>query len=381
MLRSLANNLDLLTGVRRLSSTWKQLGNAKFGQGALVSALNVDWNTSSKAERCKKIESLWKDFGSSSTEDAGTGNLKLRQNLEPPLIALFLKVLTDPDGLSFLLRVRADALAVQKDFAAKNESHEAASLIAEELSLLFSRIFCPGLLSFQEITPDQCSDDLMSYLAEKDTVQPLETGEDFRVSRLGFGRHCFAFFHPALSSWPLIYVQVALTIGGPPGSIPNLLENRISGCEADTAVFFSINATQPGLQGHDLGSHLIKRAISEVKLQYPNVRNLATLSPMPTLRKWLQKNGNPLASLEKPTESERYVVIDAARELLNEGGKCRCPVGNFHQRNGGSIGRINFMADPSEYRLRESFGTMVNYIYDTETIQSNAEKYAVLIQN
>jgi len=380
MLRSLTNNLDWFCGVRRLSSTWKQLGNAKFGQGALVSALNSDWSTSSKAERCQKIESLWRDFGSSSTEDAGTGNLKLRRNLEPPLTALFLKVLADPNGLSFLLQVRADALVVQKDSAAKIESKDAASLIAEELSLLFSRIFCPGLLHFQEITQEQCSDDLMRYLSEKDTVQPLETSEDFRVSRLGFGRHCFAFFHPTLSSSPLIYVQVALTTGGPPGSIPKLLDNRVSGCEADTAVFFSINATQPGLQGHDLGSYLIKRAIGEVKLHYPNVKHLATLSPMPTLRRWLQKKGSPLASLEKPMESERSQVIAAARELLNEGGKCGCPVGNFHQRNGGSIGRINFMADPSEYRLRESLGTMVNYIYDTETIQSNAEKYAFLLQ-
>merc|ERR1719204_860283 len=158
----------------------------------------------------------------------------------------------------------------------------------------------------------------MRYLLEKDTVQPLETGEDFRVSRLGFGRHCFAFFHPALSSSPLIYVQVAMTNGGPPSSIPTLLEKRVPGHDADTAVFFSINATQTGLKGHDLGSYLIKRAIGEVQLHYPNVRHLATLSPMPTLRKWLQKKGSPLASLEKPKESERSQVIVAARELLNE---------------------------------------------------------------
>jgi len=40
------------------------------------------------------------------------------------------------------------------------------------------------------------------------------------------------------------------------------------------------------------------------------------------------------------------------------------PVSKFHQNNGASVLRINWSADDSEWRMKESFGMMVNYHYD-----------------
>ena len=57
--------------------------------------------------------------------------------------------------------------------------------------------------------------------------------------------------------------------------------------EADTAVFYSISSTQKGLAGIDLGNFLIKQVAQRVLAEFPRVRMLVTLSPIPGFRKWL----------------------------------------------------------------------------------------------
>jgi malonyl-CoA decarboxylase len=51
------------------------------------------------------------------------------------------------------------------------------------------------------------------------------------------------------------------------------------------------------------------------------------------------------------------------------------PVANFHLSNGAYVGSINYLGNPSERGLKESFGMMVNYIYDERRLDANKLLY------
>lgn len=50
-------------------------------------------------------------------------------------------------------------------------------------------------------------------------------------------------------------------------------------------------------------------------------------------------------------------------------------VARFHIANGAEIYRLNWMADPSSKGWRNSFGMMVNYRYNLETLHGNQAQY------
>jgi malonyl-CoA decarboxylase len=52
------------------------------------------------------------------------------------------------------------------------------------------------------------------------------------------------------------------------------------------------------------------------------------------------------------------------------------PVARFHLGNGARVERLNWMADTSEKGLAQSWGIMVNYLYDPDRIENNLEAYA-----
>jgi malonyl-CoA decarboxylase len=52
------------------------------------------------------------------------------------------------------------------------------------------------------------------------------------------------------------------------------------------------------------------------------------------------------------------------------------PVARFHLGNGARLEQIHFLADGSENGMRQSFGVMVNYLYDLDDIEKNHEAYA-----
>ena len=51
------------------------------------------------------------------------------------------------------------------------------------------------------------------------------------------------------------------------------------------------------------------------------------------------------------------------------------PVANFHLSNGAYIGSINYLGNPTERGLKESFGMMLNYIYDEKRLDENKILY------
>jgi malonyl-CoA decarboxylase len=50
-------------------------------------------------------------------------------------------------------------------------------------------------------------------------------------------------------------------------------------------------------------------------------------------------------------------------------------VARFHLGNGARLERLNWMADASERGMAQSYGLMVNYVYDLGDVERNHEEY------
>lgn len=55
-------------------------------------------------------------------------------------------------------------------------------------------------------------------------------------------------------------------------------------------------------------------------------------------------------------------------------GNALDPVANFHLTNGASLYRLNFLAHDDVVH-NESFGLMVNYLYDLNSVAENSQNY------
>src|SRR5262249_33912135 len=95
-----------------------------------------------------------------------------------------------------------------------------------------------------------------------------------------------------------------------------------------------------------------------------------------------------LKALDQPgwwREPERYEPIEepflraAAWYYLNARNRRGLPVdavARFHLGNGARLERLNWLSDRTDKGLSQSYGMMVNYLYDLEDIEKNHEGYA-----
>ena len=119
-----------------------------------------------------------------------------------------------PRGTSQLVRMREDLLTTMKD-------DPSLALVDADFRHLFASWFNRGFLSLQRIdwsTPAHILEKIIRYEA----VHEITSWDDLRLRLEPPDRRCFAFFHPALSGEPLIFVEVALT-NEVPSSIASLL--------------------------------------------------------------------------------------------------------------------------------------------------------------
>ncbi len=65
---------------------------------------------------------------------------------------------------------------------------------------------------------------------------------------------------------------------------------------ADTAIFYSINNAQRGLDGISFGNFLIKRVVDQLTHEFPHMKTFATLSPIPGFVPWLKRRCSPRAT-------------------------------------------------------------------------------------
>ena len=77
-------------------------------------------------------------------------------------------------------------------------------------------------------------------------------------------------------------------------------------------------------------------------------------------------------SADDATRLARCAVVFLQYETVTERGD---PVARFHLDNGARLERVNANADLSAKGLRNSFGVMVNYLYDLAGVEANHERF------
>jgi malonyl-CoA decarboxylase len=327
----------------------------------------------------------------------------LRAALEPPRITLLRQFNALPDGVKFLVDLRAELSPLGKQ----------DSLLAgleEDLKRLLANWFDIGFLELKRITWESPAS-LLEKLIAYEAVHEIRGWTDLK-NRLEADRRCFAFFHPRMPDEPLIFVEVAL-VTGMTGDIHALLDEAApigDPHSADTAIFYSISNCQPGLAGISFGDFLIKRVVDALATELPRLKVFATLSPVPGFRAWLEQRsqaglGDLLLPAERTaieaigeggSEQELPALLDrhaevgiaailrdplirlCARYLLRErtsSGRALDPVAHFHLSNGARVERLNWLGDISPKGLQQSVGIMVNYLYRLSDIEANHEAY------
>ena len=330
----------------------------------------------------------------------------LRRALEPPAVRLLREFVGVPQGVKFVVDLRAELLALGR-------SDAAAKALSEDLIPLLGAWFDVGFLDLVRIdwrAPASLLEKLVAYEA----VHAIRSWRDLK-NRLDSDRRCFAFFHPRMPEEPLIFVEVAL-VAGLAGNVQRLLDARAEhdADEANTAIFYSISNCQQGLAGISFGNFLIKRVANQLTQEMPRVKEFATLSPIPGLRQHidgrLKNEGDDaltqgeIASLlpvigeargaaavrkllDQPSWWEVPAINKALRPILSrlaahflmtadDKGRALDRVAHFHLGNGAIVERINWLADVSANGFKQSYAMMVNYRYKLGDVDANHEAYS-----
>lgn len=339
-----------------------------------------------------------------NTADEGAAEISLRKALVSPRQKLLQRFAAFHDGVRFLVGLRSELLPqlrVEKRLLA----------LDAELENLFSTWFDVAFLELRRISWDSPAS-LIEKLIRYEAVHDIRGWDDVR-NRLDSDRRCYGFFHPKLPNEPLIFVEVALLHELPQAISPLLDESAAAEdlSQAHTAIFYSISNTQPGLRGVSFGDSLIKRVVETLKNEFPNLKTFATLSPIPGFRAWL--GSNAALMLDKLDEGERPALgqalgcespsaqqfLEAVQEVKTLAPKSplrqmlmKCAsyylaqaqvegkpvdlVARFHLGNGARIERLNWYGDPSPKGLKQSYGMMVNYLYDLKQLDKYRAQFA-----
>ncbi|HEX2255222.1 MAG TPA: malonyl-CoA decarboxylase [Afifellaceae bacterium] len=328
-------------------------------------------------------------------DEPGVSSLeRLLATAEPRRQELLRRLNQAPSGTAKLVRMREDLLRLLPAMPQLGE-------VDMDFRRLFQSWFNRGFLVLRRVdwqTPAAILEKIIRYEA----VHEISDWDDLRRRIDPPDRRCFAFFHPALTDEPLIFVEVALT-DGLPGSVQALLSEErqpIPAERAQTAVFYSISNCQLGLRGVSFGNFLIKQVVEDLSSELRRLETFVTLSPVPGFRRWLESHTDEEVAEWEPAftpdlreiaEADDWTTDPAAANALqrpllrlaaaylvdvrDKEGRPADPVARFHLGNGARLERINWMANLSPRGLRESHGIMVNYLYDPAAIESNHEAF------
>ncbi|MFN7710817.1 MAG: malonyl-CoA decarboxylase domain-containing protein [Curvibacter sp.] len=330
------------------------------------------------------------------TPDEAAAEVQYRRATVSPRRRLLQRFSVLPEGIRFLVDLRGE----MQPYLKKDKRLLALDV---EMEYMFSTWFDVGFLELRRISWDSPAS-LVEKLIKYEAVHDIRGWEDVK-NRLDSDRRCYGFFHPRLPDEPLIFVEVALG-DSMAASITPLLDERAAASDlerASWAIFYSISNTQPGLRGVSFGDSLIKPVVETLGQEFARLRHFSTLSPIPGLRKWLGQSvarlleltpeaqrlelGRALgvespgaahvlqaldyvATLDTRAPLRRWLLQCAAHYLGREldQGRPLDPVARFHLGNGARVERLNWMGDPSPKGLQQSYGLMVNYLYDLKRL-------------
>jgi malonyl-CoA decarboxylase len=327
------------------------------------------------------------------SEEQWEAEATLRSALRASRMRILTQFNSLPQGVKFLVDLRADLLRFF-------EEDKELAVLDRELEAWLSAWFDVGFLELQRINWNSPAS-LLEKLIRYEAVHEINDWRDLK-NRLDSDRRCYAFFHPRMPTEPLIFVEVALT-EKLADNVQALLDETapvFDARRATTAIFYSISNTQTGLRGVSFGNFLLKRVVDDLLRDFPRLATFATLSPIPALAAWLKKNPQALAEAGLELDvaelaSGEWQNNDAKARQIATGlshlaaryltqaksgkGSARLPfdpVARFHLGNGARIERINPHGDTSAKGLAQSFGVMVNYLYDPADIEANVENFA-----
>ena len=314
------------------------------------------------------------------TPDEAVAQVRLRQSTVSPRRRLLQRFSAFPEGIRFLVDLRADMLPALK-------ADKRLQALDVEMEYMFSTWFDVGFLELKRISWDSPAS-MLEKLIQYEAVHDIKSWADLK-NRLDSDRRCYGFFHPRLPDEPLIFVEVAL-LDVMSDCITPLLDESAAPVDlrrATTAIFYSISNTQNGLKGVSFGDSLIKRVVETLKEDFPRLKTFATLSPIPGYRAWLQRNNSDLAAQASETDVLALSEKSPLRKALHQGaaqylggqwheGKPLDAVARFHLGNGAKIERINWAGDPSGKGIKQSYGLMVNYLYDLKKLDKHRDMLA-----
>lgn len=379
-------------------------GQRRFAE---ILATRFDVDRKSVDQAIEKVQAAEDDT------DRAKAEAMLRDALEAPRVRVLTQFNGLPDGVKFLVDLRAELLGWQK-------ATPALAGLQSDLRRLLANWFDIGFLELRQLDWS-ASAALLEKLIRYEAVHRIRSWDDLK-NRLDFDRRIYAFFHPRMPDEPLIFVEVAL-VNGMAADVGELLDEERPADDprqADTAIFYSISNAQAGLAGISFGDFLIKRVVATLSAELPNVKTFATLSPIPGLRRWMLRapdevaetaitndeteklraamgetadpalDGHGLiaaalasdgwigrkglaAALEAPLQR---ITADYLHNRKGRGGRCLDPVAHFHLSNGARMERLNWLADRSQNGLTQSAGMMINYLYKLSEIDANHEAYS-----
>ncbi len=345
------------------------------------------------------------------TPEEGQAEIRLRRAFVSPRTRLLQRFSAFPEGMQFLVDLRAELLPHLK-------TEKRLLALDSELENLFSTWFDVAFLELRRISWDSPAS-LIEKLIKYEAVHAIKSWADVK-NRLDSDRRCYGFFHPRLPDEPLIFVEVALVDELADAITPLLDESAAASdlTKATTAIFYSISSTQTGLRGVSFGDSLIKRVVETLRAEFPRLKVFSTLSPIPGFRPWLAKHAGALieqlsdkerlalgvalgqdtaagagtaaataaaflAAADKVSELDekspvRRLLMHCAADYLGrqlDNGRPLDAVARFHLGNGARVERLNWAGDMSTKGLKQSYGLMVNYLYDLKRL----DKYRGLL--
>ncbi|BAL26165.1 malonyl-CoA decarboxylase [Azoarcus sp. KH32C] len=341
------------------------------------------------------------------TERQWDAEANLRAAMRSSRIRILTQFNAIPQGVKFLVDLRSDLL----HFLEHNKELKA---LDRELEARLTAWFDVGFLELSRVTWNSPAA-LLEKIVKYEAVHEIRSWRDLK-NRLGSDRRCYAFFHPRMPLEPLIFVEVAL-LDELADNVQKLLDENAPAhdvARATTAIFYSISATQAGLRGVSFGNFLLKRVVDDLQRDFPQLTTFATLSPIPGLVRWATKNPNEVlavfaeadwerlaaAGIEGPESARLKAVLAGSTDWTQDAAlsaALRSPllrataayllhakrdmqpldsVARFHLGNGARVERLNWLADASDKGLAQSWGVMVNYLYDPDRIVDNVEAFA-----
>ena len=327
------------------------------------------------------------NFGVNADEAAAS---EIHYASEPRRHDLFRRLNRAPGGTAALVEMRADLLQLMNQ-------NPSLAIVDRDFLHLFGSWFNRGFLVLRRIdwsSPAALLEKIIRYEA----VHEIGDWDELRRRIDPADRRCYAFFHPRLIDEPLIFVEVALTLAPPAAIAPLLAEKRaqLAPNKARAATFYSISNCQRGLAGVNFGNFLIKQVVEEIRRELPAIEAFVTLSPVPGFRAWVETTEDPAVAPLKnaalsvaaddnwPAAPNQAARLRAALEPLaahyflkarRPDGRVIDQVARFHLGNGASLKRIDWQGDLSPKGLAESYGLMVNYLYDLDEIERNHEAF------